>query len=289
MLLTTNTVPLATRFGDEKAIQMIADAGFDGIDYSVTNLKDFPSAFSGNHIEYAKKLRKFADEKGIRFTQAHAPMPYGSTKEEHVKLRTEQTIMAMEVASILGAEIIVVHPITFGPYKGRHLEAYNMNMDFYRSLLPHAEKLNIKIACENIFQGSEKGIIDGVCSSPEEFNKYIDDIASPYFTACLDLGHVEVTGRKAQDVISAIGGERITALHIHDNDGITDLHKLPGTVSMDWNEICKSLAEIDYKGNFNFEPDGYIDAYDDDFLPIALKFLHDTGRYFISVIENQKI
>ena len=32
----------------------------------------------------------------------------------------------------------------------------------------------------------------------------------------------------------------------------------------------------------------YIDAYDDEFLPIALKFLHDTGRYFISVIEKQK-
>ena len=43
MLLTTNTVPLSSRYGDEKAIEMLAAAGFDGIDYSVTNLENFPS------------------------------------------------------------------------------------------------------------------------------------------------------------------------------------------------------------------------------------------------------
>lgn len=288
MLLTTNTVPLSSRYGDEKAIEMLAAAGFDGIDYSVTNLENFPSAFSEDHIEYAKKLRKLADEKGIRFTQAHAPMPYSANKDEYIKLRTEQAIMALEMAPILGAEIVVVHPISHG---GRccdkRMEFYQMNMDFYRTLLPHAERLNVKIACENIFQGSEKGIVDGLCSAPEEFAKYIDDIGSPYLVACVDLGHVAVTGRKAEDMLRAMGG-RVSALHIHDNDGVTDLHKLPGTVSMDWNEICKAIAEIDYKGNFNFEPDGFINAYDDAFMPTALKFLHDTGRYFISVIENLK-
>ena len=289
MLLTANTIPLSSRFGDEKAIQMLADAGFDGIDYSVSNLENFPSAFSGDHIDYAKNLKKFAYEKGIKFTQAHAPMPYASTKEEYIAVRTEQTIMAMEVASIIGAEVIIVHPLMFGAYKEKRLEFYDMNMAFFHSLIPYAKKYGIKIACENIFHTGEKGMVDGCCASPEEFNKYIDDISSPYFTACLDVGHSEVTGRKAQDVIRAMGGDRITALHIHDNDKADDLHKRPGTVSMEWDEICCALAEIDYKGNFNFEADGYLNSYEDAFLPTALKFMHDTGRYYINKINAYKI
>jgi len=288
MLLTSNTVPLSSRFGDEKAIELLANAGFDGIDYSITELENFSSVFSENHKFYAEKIRDFANKKGIKITQAHAPMPYGKDFDEFLKLRKHQSIMAIEAASIMGAEVIIIHPLHNGPYKNTIFKTYQLNMDFYRELIPYAEKANIKIACENIFQWAEKGVADGACSSPEEFNKYIDDIASPYFTACLDIGHAEVTGRKAQDVIREMGGKRITALHIHDNDRAEDLHKLPGTVSMDWDEICKALAEIDYKGNFNFEADGYISSYNDEFLPTALKFMNDVGRYYISKIQSYK-
>ncbi|MBR5614196.1 MAG: sugar phosphate isomerase/epimerase [Clostridia bacterium] len=161
-------------------------------------------------------------------------------------------------------------------------------MSFYKELIPYAEKFGIKIACENIFQTTDSGIADGACADPSEFNKYIDDIANPYFTACLDLGHCNVTGRKAQNVLRTMGANRITALHIHDNDGFTDLHHLPLTVSMEWDEICKAIAEIGYKGNFTYEADGFLNAYSDEFIPTALKFMHDTGRYLISNIMNKQ-
>lgn len=286
MLLVTDTHPLSSRFGDEKAIEMFAKAGFDALDYSAFHARsdDSPIMKSG-YKEYAAHLKKVAESNGISFVQAHAPFQYMSDDADYFNSFNTRIIRAMEAAAIMGAEVIVVHPIQNLVYKDNRYKLYDANMKFYALLIEYAKEFGIKIACENMFQSGAKGIGDSVCASPEEFNKYVDDIASPWVTACLDLGHCGVCGRKAQDMLRAMGGERITALHIHDNDGITDLHKLPGTVSMNWDEICKALADIGYKGNFTYEVSYFLSDYDDEFLPIALKFMHDTGRYYISKIK----
>lgn len=288
MLLVSSTYPIAKRFsharmGDEKAIELLANAGFDALDYSAFFMN---SPLCGdNYREYALHLKKFATSKGIRFIQAHAPM-ITSGDEEHLADANLRTVRAIEASSLMGAEVIVVHPLHYLEYGDNASRLYELNMEFFGNLIPYAEKHGIKIACENLFQVNKKGqVVDSVCSSPEEFNRYIDNIGSPHFTACLDLGHCNVCGRDATDVIH-IMSNRIGALHIHDNDGIADLHKLPGTVSMDWNGICKALADTGYEGNFTFEVNGYLDGYSDDFVPTALKFLNDTGRHFISKIKS---
>jgi sugar phosphate isomerase/epimerase len=48
------------------------------------------------------------------------------------------------------------------------------------------------------------------------------------------------------------------ALHVHDNDYIDDRHTLPGLGRMDWEEIMKALAEIDYDGDFTYEADNFL-------------------------------
>ncbi len=290
MLLVTSTYPVGKRFGDEKAIELLADAGFDALDYSAFHMKDNDSPLCQNdYKDYAMYLKNIALNKGVSFVQAHAPMPLSNCDKEYIDDFKKRIIKSMEATSIMGAQIIVVHPLHYLEYEDNKYKLYDINMDFYRELIPYAEKFNIKIACENMFQVNSKGmVVDSVCASHEEFNKYIDDISNPWFTGCLDLGHCEVCGRKAQDEIRYIGSSRISALHIHDNDRKSDLHKLPGTVSMDWEEICKTLAQVNYTGNFTFEVNGYLDAYADDFVPVALKFMHDTGRYFISRIKHYK-
>ena len=282
MLLVSSTYPVAKRFGDEKSIELFAEAGFDALDYSAFFM-DSPLCGS-DYKDYALYLKKFAENNGISFVQAHAPMITDSD-EKHIAEAKQCTIKAIEGASIMGAEVIVVHPLHYLDYADNAHRLYELNMEFFGELIKHAEKFGIRIACENLFQVKDDKVVDSVCSSSEEFCRYIDTIASPYLTACLDLGHCNVCGRDAEDIIMAMG-DRIGALHIHDNDGVADLHKLPGTVSMNWDNICKALKDIDYKGNFTFEVNGYLNPYSDDFVPTALKFLHDVGRHFISKINS---
>ena len=289
MLLIPHTSPVAEKVGEEKTVELLAKAGFDGLDYSAFHLRgDDSPLLKDNYKEHCLNLKRIAEENGTRFVQAHAPFQYMDDTAEYFNNFGKRVIRAMESASILGAEIIVVHPIQNLVYSENKYKLYDLNMEYYNFLIPYAEKFGIKIACENMFQCDRYGICDSVCASPDEFNKYVDDLNSPWITACLDLGHCGVCGRTAQDMIRAMGGERITALHVHDNNGVTDLHQLPGTVSMEWEEICKALAEIDYKGNFTYETDNFIRYYGEDFLPTALKFMHDCGRYYIAKIEKYK-
>ena len=126
----------------------------------------------------------------------------------------------------------------------------------------------------------KSGVVhDGVCANPVEFIKYLDDLGSDYATGCFDTGHCAATGREPHEVLRILGGKRITCLHIHDNDYKSDKHCLPYSMNIDWDEFCKALADIDYKGHFTMEASNFLPKFPDEFVPVALKFKCDLVRF----------
>ncbi len=292
MLLVTTTDCLAKRYGMEQAIDMIADAGFDALDFSAFELgKDDCPLLGDGYREWALAMRQKAESRGLRFVQAHAPFPSSVPEEERNPIIKERILRAMEISALLGVEIIVVHPVQHLEYSGNVETLYRMNMEFYRSLIPHCRQLGIRIATENMWQWDKTRNVckDSTCASPEEFCRYVDDLDSEWITACLDVGHIRLCGRREADVIRLMGGERIGALHLHDNDGCHDNHYLPTAMTGNWNEVCRALGEIGYKGNFTLESDAFLRRYDDEFIPTALKFMHDVSRYLMKKIEAASI
>ena len=77
MLLSTQTDRFGQRFGDEKAVRMLAAAGFDGIDYSMFGMirpdHILRSDAAEKHID---ALKAAAEECGVVFNQAHAPFSF---------------------------------------------------------------------------------------------------------------------------------------------------------------------------------------------------------------------
>ena len=77
MLKTVSTLDNpAARFGEREAIRMLADAGFDGCDWSMFTYTR-PDGFF-NRTDWRKEaaaFKKTADENSIPFLQAHAPFP----------------------------------------------------------------------------------------------------------------------------------------------------------------------------------------------------------------------
>ena len=86
-------------------------------------------------------------------------------------------------------------------------------MEFYRSLIPYCEEYNIKVALENMWQ-YPRTISHSTCSRPAEFVKYMDELNNPCFVACLDVGHAMLVKEKPDDMIRALGGQRLQALHM---------------------------------------------------------------------------
>ena len=130
-------------------------------------------------------------------------------------------------------------------------------------------------------------LVENVCSNAAQLAKYRDALDDECFTVCLDVGHCGVVGNDAAQMIHELGN-RIGAVHIHDNNYKNDEHTLPYMGKLNWDEILNAFADVNYQGDFTYEAFNFLRGFDKEFIPTALKFMHDTGRYMISKIESFK-
>lgn len=286
MKLVTQTDVISQRLGDEAAVRIICESGFDGIDYSMFDMKNddciLNTAEYKNHL---KKIADIADFYGLTFEQAHAPFPSAKDgNEKYNEVTFERLKRALEIAGILDTKICVVHPVEFKE------NCFEKNMELYHKLEPYAADYGVKIAVENMWGwNKETGkIVPNVCSVAEDFNRYVDALNPANFTACLDLGHCGLVGDNAGKMIREMGS-RIGCLHIHDNDNLHDSHTLPYTSKMDWDDILRALGEIDYKGHFTYEADYFLNGFPDDLMPACERFMHDVGRSMMKKIEKYRV
>ncbi|MBO5883729.1 MAG: sugar phosphate isomerase/epimerase [Clostridia bacterium] len=288
MRLSTNTTDyLAKHRGVEEVISMIAKAGFDAFDLSLEKA----DIWGDDPIGFANKVKEASLKYGIPCNQSHAPFPSSVGDEEKDEEIFKSIVTAMEIASIAGADVIVVHPKQHLKYAeaGNPEKLKAMNLEFYKRLVPYCEKFNIKVAAENMWQFDDnKVIIDSTCASSEEFCEYIDMIDSPYIVGCLDLGHVALVRRDLPEMIRRMGNSRIRALHVHDNDLIRDNHVIPYTRNMTYYDTTTAFADIGYDGDFTFEADAFFAKLPPPLLQDGLNFAHAVGRFMIAEIESKR-
>jgi len=181
------------------------------------------------------------DSAGVSVRTLHAPVAGAADLASASQAVCEGAValhkLALQVASILGTRIVVVHP-------GHHCEAADLGaateraIASLRALLPAAEELGITLAVENLPPGH-------VCPSPESLRDLVDEVSHPLVRVCYDTGHANlVSGGVAAGV--RVLGERIATFHCHDNDGSADQHRMPGDGTVDWREFALAVRESGY-------------------------------------------
>ena len=297
MKLSVNVENLMGRLPFEKCAAIYAQAGFDALDYALTDMVRDASPFNGDaYATRAERIRETAQANGLVINQTHAPFtfPFEMWVNEKTYRDTvyPRLVRSIEISAIMGAEVVVMHPLHhYFPYRGREQEAFEANMEFYGSLIPYCKEFGIKVGIENMWQDDclRGTIVHDTCSRKEEFIRYVDTLDSEYMVACLDTGHIglpQYQTDEAQDVIRALGHNRLGALHVHDNSYRRDDHALPFSGKLKWGEITRALGEIDYMGDLTYEVNlPFYHRADEDFIPVAAKYMADVGRYLISKIE----
>lgn len=284
MKLSVDTLVFHRRYGDEKMIRMLADAGFDGVDYSYCGLSEDDEVLGEHYREYAYKVRRRLDDSGLVCCQAHAPlsMQYGQAFDESVD-GYRKIVRAMEAASILGANYIVVHALKVP----EGIDDFTYNLGYYKSFEPYCEKFGIHIAIENIhkYHDKRKSAI-GRFNTPEVLYKFLDALDSTWYAVCVDVGHAAISGPEPEELIRGLDNGILKCLHIHDNDYQRDQHTLPYIGDLNWENITFALKEICYQGAFSLECINYFKRFDDVMMPEALAFAVKTGRYLIEQIEK---
>ena len=289
MIVSTQTMPITAKVGEAEAIRLIAQAGFDAYDITL-NVIDGNPLFEENWQEYAAALKAIAEEAGITCNQSHAPF---STRREEIPKNAaynerifDHIVRSLEAAAYLGAKNIVVHPINHVPYRGNEAYLKAENMEFYRALAPHAKRVGIHVALENMGQwDARRGIfVDSVCANVREQIDYLETLGDDCFVACLDLGHCGLLGHEVTDSIRALGADRLAALHVHDNNFREDSHTAPFCGKMEWMPILETLSEIGYRGDFTFECYNFFRQCPAEFLPDAAQYLCKLGRRMANLI-----
>ena len=286
MKVSTEIYSAARIVGLERAVELIAKAGFDAYDLSLFDMARFdwsawkfiesehPFAVSNAEaLKLTRRLKQIASDNGMTCNQSHAPFPT-------LPLSTDILKRAIECTAEAGGEICIVHPDN-----NRTAEE---NAEFYHGLLPFAKEHGVKIATENMWNWEKDAPTScfAACSTSEDFVKHIDIINDPYFVACLDIGHAEMkgSGDGAYNMIKALG-PRLQALHIHDNDCLGDNHQIPFSLNINFDEVARGLAEINYGGYLTLEADRYLEAFDETNVEKGIKDLYDSVQKLNSMIK----
>ena len=110
---------------------------------------------------------------------------------------------------------------------------------------------------------------------------------------CFDTGHANLVGIDFEKFITALG-YRLKVLHIHDNDGISDLHQISFTFtktrenlpSTDWEGFVRGLRNIQFEGVLSFETAPVLTAFPEAMKQSVLSFIAGIGRYFAQEIQK---
>lgn len=129
-----------------------------------------------------------------------------------------------------------------------------------KRIVEAAERLGINVALENL-------------RKPEYMDYAFKEISSSRLGFCYDSGHNKCFTPQ-RDFLKQYGN-RLFTMHLHDNDGIDDLHMLPFDGISEWDKIKNQLDNIGYNGAISLEVEQgrhekYRDIPAEEFLSMAL-------------------
>ncbi len=230
-------------------MRTIKAAGFDGVvllwaDYFDADFADFP---------------RYAEATGLFVENAHAPYR-GANALWFDTLSgvayADEIVSCIESAADFGISTIVMHPTS---KKKLDIPTDGIGLDRMKRIAETAVKFGVNVALENM-------------GSPEFIGFILDNVDCERLGFCYDSGHHRCFSPD-DDLLSQYG-KRLMALHLHDNDGISDLHALPFSGVCDWSGIARRLVDVGYDGAIALEVQncGFEDIADPvEFLKIALE------------------
>lgn len=271
MLIGTQTdFPIGT-FGISDGLKLIADSGFDALDYSLFIYRWDEEPFSLKGADYDRYFERVLGEvkkNGLFVNQTHSPFPTYRGNAANDAENREIQARTIRATALLESKYVVIHPAMekrrkFGEFRE---EMKKTNIDMYSYLADYLKEYDVYCCIENMFSHDSQTdrICPTACTTAEEMCDYIDtlnDIThSDRFVACLDIGHANLIRFDGYEKVNPVDmiytlGDRLKTLHVHDNYGVHDDHMAPRCGNIDWKSVMEALRDIGYSGVFNLEAD----------------------------------
>lgn len=232
------TTDYARSTGDPSPyLKRIAAAGFSHVHWCHHWNTDF--IYSGCEVD---RIAAWFAEYGLALLDLHGatgPEKNWAAPEEYRRLAGVELVRnRLEMTARLGGHAVVMHAgLTDNPAgTPPGWDALKRSLD---ALEPFSRKLGVPIAVENTSR--DWGMVAAL----------LDHYPPDYLGLCYDSGHGNVDGLGLEKLAAL--KERLLCLHLHDNDGKSDQHRLPFTGTVDWPEFVRILASSPYTGSISME------------------------------------
>lgn len=292
-----------------EGFEMLRKAGFSCADFSLNSYLVNNSLYSGELNSFFDQSdaelagfftphKEAAKAAGICINQMHMPYPNyvpNGTKELNDYLRNVVAPKSMKVCAFFECPYIVIHGFKLARFLGSEDAEWEQTENFIDSIAPMAKEYGITICIENLYDGIGGHIVEGPCCDAHKAAERIDRINDRYGAEvlgfCFDTGHANLVGLDMEQFITTLD-HRLKVLHIHDNDGIGDLHQIPFTFtktrenqpSTDWDGFLRGLKTIEFDGVLSFETAPVLTAFPEAMKEDALGFIAKIGEYFRRMI-----
>ena len=284
MNISVNDYPFIKKYGVEDGLKRIREAGFEAIDFSSLSsawdrkvlrkegvldtshvlFKDFETV-----LAHYKPYIEAVKAAGLSIDLAHAPLSVDfREKPEYQDLYNIVNENCVRLCDYAGVKHLIVHTVNnfYDDPDAPYAEIEELSFNRLKALIPVLKETNVKVCCENLFlrethknAGTIPLIATAACCNAVDTARMIDKlnemVGKDCFAFCLDVGHMNLTGRRFGHFMRFLG-RRIEALHIHDNAGLEDQHAAAFSGTVDWDGFIQGLRDIDYNGTINFELSG---------------------------------
>ena len=230
-------------------LRLNKEIGFDGADFSTTLL----SLSGDGWKQEAEQALVDANEIGLPLVVAHLPFVKGGVPrtEEFWEDFRGKMFHAIEAAAILKVERAVLHTNTgtLVMQDYRPQEQLDWALRHIEPFAEHAAKHGVNLVVENM------PVVPGARVT-HRFSQWAEEVCQVADTfgmgICWDIGHANVSGVRQSEALAYIG-DRLKMQHVHDNCAMADEHILPFTGTVDWQDVMRGLAAIDFRGVFDME------------------------------------
>lgn len=292
---------------------MLKDAGFSCVDFSLNGYLDNKAVYKGELNTFFDMTdeqfeafftphKEAAKQAGIRIHQMHMPYPIlvpTGSQEVNDYLWNAVAPKCLKICKFFDCKYIVIHGFKLARYLGSEELEWEKTEEFIHSIAPLAKELGITLCIENLYNSLGNHMVEGPCCDVRKATERIDRINKHYGVEvlgfCFDVGHANLVGIDIYDFIMTLGS-RLKVLHIHDNDGVRDLHQIPYTFtktrenkpSTDWDGFIRGLRDIEFSGVINFETSPVLSSFPTEMKKDVLAFIVKIGSFFSNQISFTK-
>lgn len=225
------------------AADFIASAGFDGIDVSMDDISTLEDAWQSVYYSLASR----AAAKGLILPVCHLPFYMPSPDDARAMSRfVKEQEKGIRAAALMQIPLAVIHPIVRHSSACGYVDWYRENLNVLSPLRELAGKLKVTLCIENMNGTPYRLWPDETVygSRPQDIRRLADKLDAGI---CWDFGHAHITGLAPLDCLREVG-RGLRMIHVHDNDGVRDLHRIPGCGSIDWDAAAEGLRAAGYTG-----------------------------------------